>query len=412
MRLLLPLVCVALAAMAAISETLTFQGQDAWATWQVPLGLTEVGENGQLQLVKFRKDINAVADAHRFSYESKSRGRTTGGIWEAVSNPADADYIIDGDLQTFWRPDPADAVEDWAIEIDLGRAVYWPGRYASSFPTRKDARPFRQFTVYGSTGTRISVQDDMVLLEPLFRTTRPNAASELVIPLGFTARDSVFQLDEGLGIDPMAKNNYRVIQRIRIEAEEKTPDAALAEIEVHGIGDNISIGTMQRGRFVNGINSVDPQNLFDADMNTNNLIGSSYGSLGWKEGGVWFGVDLGAVFFVDEFFLYSFRPDEGLVGFSISGTGPGHTVLYSDGTRSLSSNLPVPDAFDYTELLTHINPNADRLLYIRYMFKPRKMRYFFWHGIKDTGWGIVKWAEFMLFSPGLSRRSSIALGLH
>ena len=92
--------------MAVSSETLTFQGRDAWATWQVPLGLTEVGENGQLQLVKFRKDINAVADAHRFSYESKSRGRTTGGIWEAVSNPADADYIIDGDPQTFWRPDP------------------------------------------------------------------------------------------------------------------------------------------------------------------------------------------------------------------------------------------------------------------------------------------------------------------
>ena len=97
----------------------------------------------------------------------------------------------------------------------------------------------------------------------------------------------------------------------------------MAEVEIRGIGDNISIGTMQRGRFVNGVNSVDPQNLFDADMNTNNLIGSSYGSLGWKEGGVWFGVDLGAVFFVDEFFLYSFRPDEGLVGFSINGTGPG-----------------------------------------------------------------------------------------
>ncbi len=400
MRFFLPLVCVAFTAMAASSETLTFQGQDAWATWQAPFGLTEVGENGQLQLVKFRKDINAVADAHRFSYESKSRGRTTGGIWEATSNPADADYIIDGDLQTFWRPDPADAVEDWAIEIDLGRAVL-AREIRLVFPDEEGARPFRQFTVYGSTGTRISVQDDMVLLEPLFRTTRPNAASEVVIPLGFTARDSVFQLDEGLGIDPEAKNNYRVIQRIRIEAEEeKTPGAALAEIEVRGVGDNISIGTMQRGRFVNGVNSVDPQNLFDADMNTNNLIGSSYGSLGWKEGGVWFGVDLGAVFFVDEFFLYSFRPDEGLVGFSIRGTGPGHTVLYSDGTHSLSSNLPVPDAFDYTELLTHINPNADRLLYIRYMFKPRKMRYFFWHGIKDTGWGIVKWAEFMLFSPG------------
>lgn len=399
MRFLLPLVCVALAVMAANSETLTFQGRDAWATWQMPFGLTEVGENGQLQLVKFRKDINAVADAHRFSYESKRRGRVTGGVWEATSNPADAEHIIDGDVQTFWRPDPADAIEDWAIEIDLGRAVL-AREIRLVFPDAEDMRPFRQFTVYGSPGTRISVQDDLVLLDPLFRTTQPNAASEIVIPLGFAARDTVLQLDAGLDGDPETKNNYRVIQRIRIEVEEKSPGAALAEIEVRAIGDNLSIGTMQRGRFVNGINSVDPQNLFDADMNTNNLIGSSYGSLGWKEGGVWFGVDLGAVFFVDEFFLYSFRPDEGLVGFSINGTGPGHTVLYSDGSRSLSSNLPVPDAFDYTELLTHIDPNADRLLYIRYMFKPRKMRYFFWHGIRDTGWGIVKWAEFMLFSPG------------
>ena len=115
---------------------------------------------------------------------------------------------------------------------------------------------------------------------------------------------------------------------------------------------------------------------------------------------MWFGVDLGATFFVDEFFLYSFKSDEGLVGYSINGTGPGHTVLYSDGAQVLQSGLPVPGAFDYTELFTHINPNADRLLYIRYIFKPRKMRYFFWHGIRDTGWGIVKWGEFMLFSPG------------
>ena len=399
MRFLWPLVWGAFAVVAAGSETLTFQGRDAWATWQMPFGLTEVGENGQLQLVKFRKDINAVADAHGFSYESKRRGRVAGGIWEATSNPAAAAYIIDGDLQTFWRPDPADAIEDWAIEIDLGRAVL-AREIRLVFPDAEDVRPFRQFTVYGSTGTRISVQDDLVLLDPLFRTTQPNADREIVIPLGFAARDSVLQLDQGLDGDSAAQTNYRVIQRIRIEVEEKSPGAALAEIEVRAIGDNLSIGTMQRGRFVNGINSVDPQNLFDADMNTNNLIGSSYGSLGWKEGGVWFGVDLGAVFFVDEFFLYSFRPDEGLVGFSINGTGPGHTVLYSDGARSLSSNLPVPDAFDYTELLTHVNPNGDRLLYIRYMFKPRKMRYFFWHGIRDTGWGIVKWAEFMLFSPG------------
>ncbi len=392
------LVCLLLLGPAR-AEELVFKGAQTWQQWQIPFGVTEVGDEGQLRLVKYRKDIDAVRNAHRFSYESKGRGVVSGGIWEAVSNPSTAEQIIDGDPTTYWRPDPADQVEDWAIEIDLGRTVL-ARELRLHFPDEEGARPFRQFTVYASTGARISVQEDLVMLEPVFRTTRPNSQAEIVIPLSYASRDSALILDEGIEIDPVAKNGYRVVQRIRIEAEEKSPDAALAEVSVRAIGDNISIGAEQRGSFVNGINSVDPQNLFDGDMNTNNLIGSSYGSLGWKEGGVWFGVDLGATFFVDEFFLYSFKSDEGLVGYSINGTGPGHTVLYSDGAQVLQSGLPVPGAFDYSELLTHINPNGDRLLYIRYIFRPRKMRYFFWHGIRDTGWGIVKWGEFMLFSPG------------
>ena len=397
--LIIPVCVCVFALSAAYAERLVFQGTESWRDWEVPFGLTEVGDQGQLRLVKYRKDIDAVRDAHLFSYESKSKGLVSGGIWEATSNPAAAETIIDGDETTYWQPDPADEIEDWAIEIDLARTVL-AREIRLQFPDREGARPFRQFTVYASTGARVSVKEDVVMLEPIFRTTRPNADSEIVIPLSYASRDSALILDQGIEVDPALKNGYRVVQRIRIEVEEKSPDAALAEVSVRAIGDNISLGAQQRGSFVNGINSVDPQNLFDGDMNTNNLIGSSYGSLGWKEGGVWFGVDPGATFFVDEFFLYSFKSDEGLVGYSINGTGPGHTVLYSDGAQVLQSGLPVPGAFDYTELFTHINPNADRLLYIRYIFKPRKMRYFFWHGIRDTGWGIVKWGEFMLFSPG------------
>ena len=414
---MLILLFIALSPLAVNAEILTFQGQETWSTWRAPIGLTQVGDEGQLQLTKFRRNINAVADAHEFTYESKSRGEVAGGLWEALSNPGTGDHIIDGDAATYWQPDPADEVEDWAIEIDLGRAVL-AREIRLTFPDEEGARPFRQFTVYASTGTRISVQEDLVLLDPVFRTTQPNDKSEIVIPLRFISQARFLEVDQGLDTDPNTSDNFRVVQRIRIEAEEKNADAALAEIEVLGVGDNISIGAYDRGSFVNGINSVDPQNLFDADMNTNNLIGSSFGSLGWKDGGVWFGVDLGAVFFVDGFFIYSFRPDEGLVGFSLNGLGPGYTILYSDGARSLSSNLPVPDAFDYNELFTHafdgsglgsfIDPNRQRLYYINYAFKPRKMRYFFWHGIRDTGWGIVKWAEFMLFSPGYPAQVTLA----
>ncbi|MEC7226321.1 MAG: hypothetical protein VXW00_05605, partial [Candidatus Latescibacterota bacterium] len=309
--LIIPVCVCVFALSAAYAERLVFQGAESWRDWEVPFGLTEVGDQGQLRLVKYRKDIDAVRDAHLFSYESKSKGLVSGGIWEATSNPATAETIIDGDETTYWQPDPADEVEDWAIEIDLARTVL-AREIRLHFPDREGARPFRQFTVYASTGARVSVKEDVVMLEPVFRTTRPNADPEIVIPLSYASRDSALILDEGIEVDPALKNGYRVVQRIRIEVEEKSPDAALAEVSVRAIGDNISLGAQQRGSFVNGINSVDPQNLFDGDMNTNNLIGSSYGSLGWKEGGVWFGVDLGATFFVDEFFLYSFKSDEGL----------------------------------------------------------------------------------------------------
>ena len=137
-------------------------------------------------------------------------------------------------------------------------------------------------------------------------------------------------------------------------------------------------------------------------MNTGNLITDGRGDQDWQEAGMWFGVDLGAVFFIDDIFLYAFSADEGMLGFLTSGlSGSGHKILYSEGQRSLQTALPVPEAFDYIELLTHDGPRWDRLAYIRYMFKPRKMRYLFWRALHIDGfWWSTKWAELMLFSPG------------
>ena len=35
---------------------LVFKGSETWNTWQTPHGLTEIGDDGQLRLVKYRKD--------------------------------------------------------------------------------------------------------------------------------------------------------------------------------------------------------------------------------------------------------------------------------------------------------------------------------------------------------------------
>ncbi|MGY8823657.1 MAG: FlgD immunoglobulin-like domain containing protein [Candidatus Latescibacterota bacterium] len=382
------------------ADELVFDSAEEWSTWQKPSGLTHIGERGQLQLIKFRKNINAVQDANLFSHETKQRGDSvSGGVWAAGSNPQTAALAIDGDLTTFWQPDPNAALEDWSLTIDLGRAVL-AREIRLTFPDQPGAQPLRQFTVLVNAGVRVVATQDVFLYRSAYRTTRPNTATTLSIPLQFPSNDSTLVLDSDLPLEADYRNQYQLIQYINIMAEEQNLGGAIAEVEVIGIGDNIAIGTEERGEFTNGANATSTVKLFDANLNTNNSISSGSGNLGWKEGGVFFTVDLGAVFFVDEIFIYSMRQQEGTLGFGVGGTGPGHTILFSDGTRTLGSGLPGEDSFDFSELLTHLDPSGDDLYYIRYLFKPRKMRYLFWHGISDQGWGQTKWGEFMLFSPG------------
>jgi hypothetical protein len=120
---LIALSCLVLVAPLA-AEMLSFDSPEEWALWEKPFGLTQVSAEGQLQLVKFRKDINLTQNAHLFKHKTRTKGDDVpGGLWQAGSNPADAPRIIDGDLSTFWQPDPDDAREDWFITIDLGRAA-------------------------------------------------------------------------------------------------------------------------------------------------------------------------------------------------------------------------------------------------------------------------------------------------
>ena len=400
---LLTWVIVLLAATGpAQAEFLRFGDGPSWQNWDMPYGLVEIDETtGVLRLVKFHKETDAVQNAHRHTHLTKKRGEVAGGIWASGSGGATADLAIDGDLATFWQPDPTDPLKTWFLDINLGRAVL-ARQIVLRFPDREGARPLRQFTVYATTGARIQATEDVFKFDPVYRTTQPNTATEIAIPLQYSAQDTVIAVDPGMDLDLAFENRYQVIQYLSIVAEEQHADAALGEVEVWSVGDNISIGSQQRGSFLNGTVAAAPVNLFDADINTNNLITSGRGASarGWEATGTWFYVDMGAVFFVDELFIYVLRRFEGTTGSHRGTSGPGHRILFSDGSRSVGTSLPVPEPLDYTELLTHDEPVADNLYRIRYKFRPRQMRYLFWHGLSDVGWAESKWAEFMLFSPG------------
>ena len=391
---------------AVWADELRFDRAAAWRSWQMPADLVQIGTDGRLRLRKFRKDINAVANAGDFRHATQERGEVTGGIWEAKSNPQTASFIIDGDPTTYWQPDLADAPDQWSVQIDLGRPVL-ARQIRLVFPNHEGARPLRQFSVFVSAGPRIQALNDVFKFAAIYRTTKPNTATELVIPLAYLGTDSTYVLDASLAIERERERRYQVIQYLIVEADEQHADAALAEIEVLAVGDNVSLGTAERGgSFLEGGRTTGAAQMFDGNMDSFALLTSAEG--GWRAAGVWWRVDLGAVFFLDELFIYFSQLGEGLRS-QVQGGNPsaaGGLFLVSDGRPAAGSGLPVPEQVDYEVLVEdRCRPRClGRIFHQRYLFAPRKVRYLLWHEIDGTapgfGWGL----ETMLFSAGYPAR--------
>ncbi len=416
----------ALIGSTARGDMLTFGDQNAWqSTWELKPGITVFDESGHLGLVKFRKDINATQDAHLFSHPSNERGDVSGGIWSALSNARDAPLLIDGDRTTYWQPDGDDSVDQWIVQIDLGRAVLVK-EIRLHFPDAEGARPFRQFSVFTATGAHVSAKDDVFRFNPVYRTTQPNRDS--VVRFGFRpAEEDTARVLETLTDDRRAlamargrtdgevqglvgdaevvafNSEWQMIQFVRFIVDEQQVDGALAEIEVISVGDNISLGAETRGgSYVNGSRATDPLYWLDGNLNTYGVVevhqqftesrGTAY------EGGLWWQVDLGVTYWVDDAFMYWQKAGERLATFSLgtNNAGTGYTFFSSDGTRTLSGDM------DYTEWIfepewTNVREQFKR--HYRYLFNARKVRHIFWLALYDLGWRAHP-MEFHMYSPG------------
>jgi len=125
-----------------------------WQEWQFPTGVLELRADGSVVPKKFEGGLlNAALDAAQFSHETAGGKTVQGGVWKVGSSPATAGNIIDGDPLTFWKPDPAAPLEDWWIDVDLGRTVPVT-KIRLIFPDREGTRPFREFRVFGADGNR------------------------------------------------------------------------------------------------------------------------------------------------------------------------------------------------------------------------------------------------------------------
>ena len=384
------------------AEEVRFDTPAEWATWDIPVDIVQFADDGSLGLKKFRKEINATLDAHLFTHPSQKRGEVQGGIWRAGSNEADAPKLIDGDPATYWQPDAADQLVDWSVDIDLGRPVL-AREIKLTFLDEEGVRPLQQFSVFVTQGARIQAQDDVFRYRKIFQTTKPNVETTIAIPLLGSALDTTRMIDADRSVDLKAEQDFQVVRLIRVTADEQSSDAALAEIEVLAQGDNVSLGTLERGgRFEHGLLARGPQNMFDGNMDTfGNILTSGGTKGGWREGGMWWQVDLGALFWIDEMFIYFQTRGEGTSSFLFEGLhhGRGYNILFSDGRLTTGGDLDLTFLLREDIAIDAALASERRIRHVRYLFQPRKVRYIFWHGHEDSGW-FSHPMEFMIFSPG------------
>ena len=379
------------------SEMLTFDSKAEWEDWKLPRGLVEIDEGGYLRLSKFRKNINAIREAGSFEHNTSQSGMVRGGIWRVGSGGSSASMVIDGKLETFWKPDPDDPLAKWEIEIDLGRPVL-ARQIHLYFPDIEGARPPTQFSVYLATGGSIDTQKDIFYFEPVYQTTLPNKNTEVVVDLS-GRRDTARVVDSNVKVDNLLESGFRTVQFIRISIDEKIKDVSLSEIYVDAVGDNIALGLAERGGTISaGIVVRDAYGMVDGDMNTYASKFTTYRATGgWRDEGLWWEMDLGAQFWLDEIFIYFLNPGEGASGSSVKNAGTGFSFLHSDGRRTTSGDV------DYDRLIVQGREDGTEWIdkrHFRYFFSPKKIRYLFWHGHLTALEWFVRVPELMLFSAG------------
>ena len=256
------------------AEELRLGGLGGWSEWTLPGDAVDVAD-GVLKPAFVRQNIDAVQNAATFG----------GGIRAAGTALNRTALLIDGDVETAWTPAAEAPLEDWWIEVNLGRVV---SARTIRLHFAEDGEPLEFFKIFTSDG------------EPFFT----NAGVAIKGTLRYNKRrlysfnqDRVIEINFGL----------KPLQHIRIQADKKTLGTQLSELSVESVGDNLSLGARERGGQINVHSLVGSgrDERYENPLISRNLIDGDITSYwGRKEGrGVTpmglFILDLGVLFWVD-----------------------------------------------------------------------------------------------------------------
>ncbi|MEE2874865.1 MAG: hypothetical protein VX893_18370 [Candidatus Latescibacterota bacterium] len=340
-------------------DQLRITSSSDWREWQLPGDAVDV-DGGTLKPSFVRRDIDAVTNARDFQ---------EGGIRKVGSNPSEALNLIDGDSATSWSPDPADTIEEWWIEVDLGRVV---SARKIELHFAADSTPLEFFKILTSDG------------EPFFS----NANSVLPGTLRYNKRWRYsFNAEHVIEID----YELNPLKNIRIEADLPTEEVRLTEIVVRSIGDNISLGIWDRGGSVEIISEATStigrtlvestgisSTLVDGDITTywGTVHRGGSGTQPEQQIGE-FSIDLGALYWVDRVRMLG-DPSGIAPGSACADCGRGRIFNYLWYRFFTSDGSKAPDGSLNWELMGELPSNPHNLVGVRHfqeLFALRKVRH-------------------------------------
>lgn len=346
----------------------SIRSKTQWEKWTYPKGVVNISNQGEIDLAYFRKNIDAAGNAVQFLHQDYKGDTISGGIRDAGSNLKDGSQILDGDPDTWWMPDSEDELQDWWIEVDLGRLVA-ATKLRLIFPDTANAKPFENFTVYASPGVALNRAPDVFPYIIVGRTTKPNRDRVVEYPLRYAKHTKADTTVYGEYWEETV--DFLPVHYLLIILDSKSEYPALAELQIDAVGDNIALGTLQRGgSWVPGGRGLQlAASVLDGDMST---FWSMKLLPEWEEKGVYFEWDLGALFWVDQIHVLGWPKGwEGIpVGFTRQAIS-GYILKASDGSRTAKGKI------DYKQIVDVDNFKEPQKYIFKHTFSPRKVRYLF-----------------------------------
>ena len=330
-----------------------------WQSWNFPPGVLDLGGSGTVQPRSLRRDVNAVGDI-----VANLQARPPDGLKKdpedivladailggARSNVAGVENLFDGDMTTYWEPDPPteelDLGTQWWFIVDLGRLVM-AKKLVLKFVDEELGDPFLQFDLLASQGNipKGNQRSPTPEFTTILRTLKPNKEQrvfELVtnseptfagtgmrfVQIIITGSD----FDRGREVSPAQYEALSASDRGAIEFYKRQADGSetvvspeiyelltaeqqgpiryfqrerprLAELEVWAEGDEILTGALARGGYGTATQTAAINNLIDGQIESKVQFLYSFGRGSFKdpEGIVFF--DLGAFYWIDAFRL-------------------------------------------------------------------------------------------------------------